>query len=154
MRQVAIIGLLCAVASNAHPSSTLLTTGMAQTMICGTLHDESRWGPPNFGENPKTDSKFTVWIVSLRRPVVVNFGKDIRQTEQRKEFDEIQLSIDSGDRALVLRLEELNHTLIIVSGRLWTAVSQGDVTPVVLEVLDARKIKAGRGRTACRIEQN
>ncbi|MET3109512.1 hypothetical protein AAKU58_004369, partial [Oxalobacteraceae bacterium GrIS 1.18] len=29
-----------------------------QVSICGTIRQEVKWGPPNFGENPKEDTKW------------------------------------------------------------------------------------------------
>lgn len=153
MLRVLIFASLCVSAVGAYGGDAVLATGAAQTTICGVLRDETRWGPPGFGEHPKTDSKFTVWIVSLRKPVVVDFGKDIGQSAQRTKLGEIELSIDPSNQVLNLYLEQLDHNIVVAFGRLWTGTSQGDVTPVVLELLDLRRIKAGSHGTACRVAQ-
>jgi hypothetical protein len=153
MPRIAIMASLCLLSGNAQSGNPELTTGMAQTTICGTLHRGTFWGPPGFGENPKTDSTFTVWLLSLREPIIVNFGQDTGEDSERKEVSEIQLIVPTT-RALHKNLEQLNRALIVASGRLWTGTAPGEVTPVILQVLDPRTIKAARGGTACRVRQS
>jgi hypothetical protein len=40
-------------------------------LISGTVVEREVWGPPNFGERPKTDSRYRVWIISLDDPIQV-----------------------------------------------------------------------------------
>jgi len=42
----------------------------------GKLSIETFFGPPNFGENPKTDSKERSWILSLNKPINVRGKTD------------------------------------------------------------------------------
>lgn len=39
------------------------------TAFSGYFINEKDWGPPNFGESPRTDSKFTVLLLKLDKPV-------------------------------------------------------------------------------------
>lgn len=39
--------------------------------ITGLLELESYFGPPGFGENPKTDAKLNTWILKLKAPIRV-----------------------------------------------------------------------------------
>lgn len=142
----ALYGIIC----HAHPNGPeeLSTGGTEPVEICGVLRHETRWGPPNFGENPKTDSRFTVWIVSLRKSVSVRSGSEIGK-EGREDVSEIQLSID---RSKFKRkdLQQLDSKQVQASGKLWTATSQGDVTPVVLALT---KIKTASKSGVCSTKQ-
>lgn len=111
----------------------------------GILHQEIRWGPPNFGENPQTDSQFTVWIVSVSNPIVVQGGVEIGGKSQ-SSVSEIQLSIDPTTFRAD-SLQPLVGKLIVATGRLWAGTSQGDVTPVVLGVENV----ASANQAICRI---
>lgn len=35
----------------------------------GTLVREVRYGPPNYGENPKTDKRMRIWVLKLSQPI-------------------------------------------------------------------------------------
>jgi hypothetical protein len=104
--------------------------------VSGILSHESRWGPPNFGEKPTSDSKFVVWIVLLKRPLIFSIlnaaGSNIIISMPR-----IQLSVDQTkfDARKLKRFEGQN---VIAKGQLWNAITPGDVTPVVvgLEALE------------------
>jgi hypothetical protein len=48
--------------------------------ISGTMTGVKEFGPPGYGENPKTDDKYTAWILRLDDPLAV--------VEPRDEFHE------------------------------------------------------------------
>jgi len=78
-------------------------------VVIGTLHHEIHWGPSNFGEDPKTDSKFTAWIVSLKKPVTIDVGKETGD-EHPQSVAKIQLSF-SVDSAVVGQPRLVNSDL-------------------------------------------
>lgn len=43
--------------------------------ICGVVRFEHRYGPPNFGENPKTDMRVPVSVIKLDTPLFINESK-------------------------------------------------------------------------------
>lgn len=98
--------------------------------LCGTLRSEIRWGPPNFGENPKTDSHFTVWLLALDESARVTFGSDLGRQETTANISAIQLSVDP--RTAQAELGPLLGKRIHAQGILESGVTQGDVTPVIL----------------------
>lgn len=137
-----LYGIICQAHAN---DSEELSIGRSEPVeICGVLHHETRWEPPNFGESPKPDSRFAVWIVSLRKSVGVRYGSKIGK-EGREEVSEIQLSIDPS-KFRRRDLQQLDRKKVQASGKLWAAISQGDVTPVVLALT---KIKPASNSDAC-----
>jgi hypothetical protein len=100
------------------------------------------WGPPNFGEHPKTDSRYALWIVQLDYSVSVVTGEEIGMPVARMRVREIQIRRGSRVDA------DIPHLLgkhVVVRGRLFTQVFPGDNTPVVME---ASALKIG-GPVAC-----
>lgn len=129
--------------SAANANEVDLATGTVAE-ICGILRHETRWGPPNFGENKKTDSKFIVWIVSMQKSVNISAGKETgKPTVER--LSEIQLSIPVS-KYPIQRLQRLDGKIVRASGTLWTATSQGDVTSVVMALSE---ISLGNDKYAC-----
>ncbi len=111
----------------------------------GVLRHEERWGPPNFGENPGTDSKFIVWIVDLGKPITILGGAQIGGKSQAS-VSEIQLNIDPM-KFRDEKLQPLDGKMVIAAGKLWRAKSQGDVTPVVV----ALRTVVPTDKSICRI---
>src|SRR6266478_2042272 len=56
---------------------TAFATGInVPVTLTGVVTHQVEWGPPGFGENPRTDSSFVAWILNLdfSIPVVVDDG--------------------------------------------------------------------------------
>jgi hypothetical protein len=77
----------CAKASQ----SDSITLGM-KASVCGVLTTEKHFGPPNFGENPKTDSTFVAWVIRPDSPVMLTSQKHSRPNQT----DRVQLYFDTG----------------------------------------------------------
>jgi hypothetical protein len=148
----AIIGLLFLL----HPSVAFARScadgvqlGTKATVeLSGVLHRQVRWGPPNFGESPATDSKFTVWVVSLSKPVRIS-GAARSGAIFRSPIPGIQFSVDPTTFDWKV-LEALDGKMVVATGMLWSATSQGDVMPVVMAI----KTLAATSKPVCRIVEN
>ncbi len=112
--------------------------------LSGILHQQVQWGPPNFGENPQTDKKFTAWIITMTPPLPVQSGANIDASPLA--VSKLQLSIDPTSFRIDT-LPALDGKMVIATGKLWNATSQGDVTPVVLSV----KVVLPTDHSVCRI---
>ena len=57
-----------------HWCGRAIRTGPDEIVLEGQLNQKLIWGPPNFGENPKTDRRYAIWLLSLRYsvPVLIN----------------------------------------------------------------------------------
>jgi hypothetical protein len=100
--------------------------------LSGVLHRQVRWGPPNYGENPKTDSTFIAWIISLREPLVIQGGVQIGDKSQNSSVSEIALISYSYKVVFdTERLQSLDGKLVVVTGKLWPATTS-ELTPIIL----------------------
>lgn len=115
-----------------HARGQELATGSQEDVrICGVVHRKSFWGPPNFREEKANDSKWTAWILGLNSPIQIATGSEL-QREGEATVNEIQL--ESLSDVQKKALGRFNKKRVVVSGRLWTASSQGDITPVIMTV--------------------
>jgi hypothetical protein len=99
--------------------------------ITGVLHSVGKWGPPNFGEQPETDSRWTAWIIDLPTPLVISGGVKF-DGKLRPAVSQIQIKMllsGLSDNAL---LSPCESKLVVVRGMLFHAAVVSDVTPEVI----------------------
>ena len=46
------------------------------SVLAGQVDAKTVWGPPNYGENPATDTKLVIFTVTLEKPIVVKAVSD------------------------------------------------------------------------------
>jgi hypothetical protein len=98
-----------------------------QFEVSGTVTKANFWGPPNFGEEPKTDLRYSGWMLHLDQPIRAHNSylgphfktlRDIQVRTMRPNTDK-ELLRYSG-----------RH--VVISGRLNFAETAADQTTVVL----------------------
>jgi hypothetical protein len=114
--------------------------------LSGVLHRQIRWGPPNFGENPATDSTFIAWIISLSEPLVVRGGVQIGGKSQPSVSEIALISYSYKVVFDTERLQSLDGKLVVVTGRLWPAT-----TPVLTPIILLTKTIKQTDQNICRI---
>ncbi len=95
----------------------------------GKLVVKTFFGPPNFGENPKTDTKDRSWILSLDKPI------NVRATSETDPI--LGPSIENvGELQLVLQIPHRKFIgkKIIVKGTLFHAHTGHHHTDVLMDV--------------------
>jgi hypothetical protein len=97
----------------------------------GKLTIEWKYGPPNFGENPKTDTKVRVPVLVLAKPVNVhgdqeNFPFDV----EVKGIRRIQLLVFN----LKVPYKQFTGRRVVVAGSLLHAFTGGHYTDVLMNV--------------------
>jgi len=100
--------------------------------IAGVLHSVEKWGPPNFGEQPETDSRWTAWIIGLPAPLPISGGAKFAG-KLWPAVSEIQIKMllhVGSDNAL---LSPYEGRLVVVTGKLFEASVISDVTPEVID---------------------
>jgi hypothetical protein len=98
----------------------------------------TKYGPPNYGENPATDQKLNVPILVLDHPVNVrgDSASEINQ-ESFNDVNEIQLVLGEHEK----EHEHLANQRIVVTGTLSRGMSGHHFTDVVLSVQTLRRAK-------------
>ena len=96
----------------------------------GTLSVRRYYGPPNYGENPKTDSKETMFILTLSQPVNVRGNTDPKAGLEKnsvKNIRRIQL-------VLTIPYKGLIGKRVLVKGTLFHAFTGHHHTDVLMDV--------------------
>lgn len=107
----------------------------------GRVIVEWKFGPPNHGENPKTDARVRVPILVLRNPVNVRGNpQDKLNSESVVGIKRIQIRFFS----LKTSYRQFIGKRVLVTGTLSHAITGHDYTKVVM---DLRSIKVKKGRT-------
>jgi hypothetical protein len=101
--------------------------------LSGTLVIEDHYGPPNFGEEPGTDSKERALILKLDAPIDV--VGDPTGTTNRSSFGDVRRIQLVGLQARKLTERVGQHAT--VQGTLFEKLSAGHLTDVLLDVLSA-----------------
>jgi hypothetical protein len=107
------------------------------SILHGTLIQKLFYGPPGFGENPKTDAHYTFFVLVLNKPITV-------YSDQRGTFTSETENIDSsrieGIDSIQIRDERTNQALlssvgkqVAIKGVLNIAVLPSEYTPVILD---------------------
>lgn len=118
------------VAVGADQEAAWLEFGPAVVSLTGRFELVLRFGPPNYGEDPKTDMKIQVPMLWLAEPIRV----------RGRPGDEIDGEPVEGIRVLQLHLPidiERNALLgeeVVVRGELTHAMQGPEFTPVVMRV--------------------
>jgi hypothetical protein len=71
----------------------VLHYGPEKVTLIGKLVSRTFYGPPNYGENPKTDSKESQYVLLLDSPIDVVGSKDDLLTETEREVRRITLVV-------------------------------------------------------------
>lgn len=134
IKRIAILFLLVTLEpslASAAQNRQWLSYGPALVELEGKLTIESRYGPPNFGENPKTDAKVSVAVLALTRPVNVYEGQqDFPFNVEVRGIRRIQLLLFDFKGPY----NQLIGKRVVVAGSVVHAHTGGHYTQVVMEV--------------------
>ncbi len=106
--------------------------GGAHVTLCGRLQRIKVWGPPNFGEQPKTGGVYTLLVLSLQKPLEIPFAFE---TDGKVAEHILQLRLVGDQSQPAWRAVWGNsHPLIQVSGDiahlgLWHEITQISLVP-------------------------
>jgi hypothetical protein len=102
----------------------------------GTLRVKLYYGPPNYGENPKTDAKEETLILTLSKPVSVRGNPDPEAKFDRqsvKNIRKIQLVLTMPDKEFIGKT-------VLVKGTLFQAFTGHHHTAVLMNVSSIKKL--------------
>ena len=102
--------------------------------LSGLLATRKRWGPPGWGESPRSDARVTILVLRLPNAITVKPTADAEaknsfSLETVRHVREIQLYVK--DHAAGLKLARQRAT---VEGILNERIVGGDYTPVTMDV--------------------
>jgi hypothetical protein len=106
-----------------------------RVQIQGIVVINTRYGPPNYGENPDADEKLSVPFLALRSPISVcaDSASDVNN-ENLVELDTLQLVSSEPLRSFA-------GQSVVVSGRLTRAVTGHHYTSAVLQADSLRPVR-------------
>ncbi|MBI4514916.1 MAG: DUF4431 domain-containing protein [Deltaproteobacteria bacterium] len=142
MRMLILVALICG--SSITPGETprsgrWLAYEPAVVRLAGMLRVVPEYGPPNFGENPETDEKVQVPMLTLGEPINVMASPSRNlDYEALQNVSQIQLVFSSHHLASA----DLVGHKVVVTGRLFHAQTAHHYTPLLMDV------EAIRGATA------
>jgi hypothetical protein len=100
----------------------------AKATLSGVLQHQWFWGPPNFGEDPKTDAHYQDFVLRLDHPLVLRDSPVLHGNPKLLRAIQIRTEFDKPIREVLRRLVGKH---IETSGNLLSAVLPSDNTPVV-----------------------
>ncbi len=96
--------------------------------LSGTLQTEQRYGPPNYGEDPKTDMKMKILVLHLSSPVETCGEPGNRvNPDSFNNLQEIQLIVEPGQS-----YDSLVGRMVVAQGALEQATLGPHFTKVVM----------------------
>ena len=109
----------------------------AVTTVSGVISIKEYFGPPNYGENPDTDSKEKFYFIALDKPLCVNASS---------EYDSAENNINSMEMVYAPSDYPFNNAWlgkrVSVSGTLFHAQTAHHHTPVLITVTETHILKA------------
>ncbi len=122
--------LILTMVAHAQPCpSPLSTDNQKSVSLVGTLHQETHWGPPGFGESPKTDTKFIAWILMVDQPIQFRLGDE---GSGPKDLSTRRIQLQSLSDMPMASIKKMVGKKVVASGPLYAATTGGDVTPVIV----------------------
>ena len=102
------------------------------SVIEGQLITRMYYGPPNYGENPDTDSKQYPFILELDKPINVIAEDDDEFNSDIFEVTEIQVVTTSKEQTELLELY-INKS-VLIEGTLFEAIFGGHHKEVLIQL--------------------
>lgn len=127
----ALIGIAtCLVSANANASASAEPYGPCGT-FSGSIRIVETYGPPNYGEEPKTDSRMKSTVLTLNSPLRANVWSADHQVQAVDTFSEVQIiSKHLPAKRSTLKIRRATS----FTGCLYFAESGHHITKVILDV--------------------
>ena len=105
--------------------------------LTGFLTTRFAWGPPNFGEKPRTDSSWRPWVLRLdyATPVTLTDYAKSPPTQEHIVVTRVQVR---GPMEINGGLAEFRNRHVAIEGMLWQWEAPSDVEPVVMNATQVR----------------
>ena len=138
-----IFGVAC------HASSqTIVEPLETEVALAGGIKLVHGYGPPGYGENKKTDSPITYWVLEL--PTLVNSlctpEKPEWQSVDCKATKRLRLFFPTSptDNGLELKAKGLMGHKAVVTGILHRQDTLGEITPIYMNVTELKPVQTSK----------
>ena len=101
------------------------------SVFVGTLVRKEVFGPPNYGETPKTDQVVTYYVLDMPIMITIDF-ESIENSEIKNQKSTSYLQIAGSFDAV--ELSKLVGQKVSIQGKLFPATSGHHITPILLSV--------------------
>ena len=138
IKSAVVICILCIfccidIQALALPCTRLSEASNHEIQLSGKVTKEKHFGPPNFGQDPETDSSFTAWVIKLDYDIaIIPEGSQQASSINKILVSKVQLFYFKDDTLSTLSSFDGSH--VIVYGTLRISSSGGQVTPLFLQV--------------------
>jgi hypothetical protein len=110
-------------------------------IVKGTIKSKKVWGPPNFGETPKQDARYVIYVLKLKEgKTATELSLNEESENSHRRYTELQLRCDIG---LFPKCERLiSHSVgreVTIGGRAEYRVAPTDYLPVTMDVFLIQK---------------
>lgn len=106
----------------------------------GTVIKKNSFGPPDFGESPKTDKKITFYILKLFKPINVIGDHNPKSVDQDDfgNVKEIELEIFPSSK---ISIKKYLNKKVTIKGKLYERDKGWEITDVLMyvETIDLKK---------------
>jgi hypothetical protein len=134
-----IVGLLCASALTVNAQHKQFHYDTETIALTGKVIVRTFFGPPNYGENPKTDSRESQYILLLDVPVdVIGTPRENKTEPGVKQITLVVLDFKANP------VERWLHKRVTVEGTLFHANTGHHHTKVLIEVSSIGAAKRGK----------
>jgi hypothetical protein len=115
-----------------------------EVALAGEIRQVHGYGPPGYGEDKKTDSRITYWILALPTPVNVLCtperpewsSSDCKATNRLRLF----FPDSPADNGLELKAKAMNGHKAVVTGILHKQSTLGEITPIYMNVTQIQSV--------------
>jgi hypothetical protein len=114
--------------ANSSASMPCLHYGGGPVTLTGKVEFKIFYGPPNYGENPETDSRETQAILLLSEPICVHANPGNTEESEQNQTEVTLVPYNNEN------LEDYMEKEIIVQGTLYHAHTGHHHTPVLMEI--------------------
>jgi hypothetical protein len=137
---LAFIGMASGL-QNVSPASVSLHYGAHNTALTGHLHSSWEYGPPGFGETPKTDPKVSFMYLALDQPITVSpndgIPTDDPDAQTEKNVRKVRLWCFERPNCKLL-LHTPSKCPVTLVGHLHHSVAPLDFYKVTMDIEDIR----------------
>jgi len=123
-----LLGFLIALSAHAGAESQCLKYNEDGVVLAGRVVFTTFFGPPNYGENPDTDSKEKQAILKLEQPICVNADPKTYEDAEASQAEVTLVPIQK------IGFNQYTNKRIQVTGNLFHAISGHHHTPVLISV--------------------